>query len=99
MSQAVNRSYSLAALLVHATKQEVTKEKIAAVLSALNVETSLKVASMFELPSQKYTDMLSNTGSAAPATSAQPSAAGTAAQQVVEEEEKEESDSDNVIGF
>ncbi|KAI4292628.1 large subunit ribosomal protein LP1 [Pancytospora philotis] len=95
MSQILSKSYSLSALLIHASKQQVTADKIKAVFEALNLSYSPKIASMFELNSDRYDNMLTNTGAAAAPA---PAAGAAAAAAPVEEAEPEE-ESDNVLDF
>lgn len=97
MAEIVDASYSLAALLIHASKQEVTPEKIQAVFSALNIECSSKVASMFSLSAETYTNLINNIGAAAAPAASTGSAAAPAA--AAEPEEKSEESSDAVMGF
>lgn len=96
MPQLLNRSYSLAALMIHGAKQGVTAEKIRAVFAALNLEYSAKIASMFVLPREKYDSMLTSTGAAAQVP-AGPGAAKAAAPKP--EEEKPDESSECVMGF
>lgn len=96
MSNKINKSYPLAALLINATNQEVTKERIEAIFSTLNLEFSSKIASMFCLSAQKYRDIMSSIGSS---SSAAPNVCGssTAAATAEEEAPEEESSSDDMV--
>lgn len=95
MSQLLNKSYSLAALMIHGAKQEVTVEKIKAVFAALNLEYSSKVASMFVLSSEKYDSMLTSTGAAAAA----PATTGASQAAAPEPEDEKEESSEGVMAF
>lgn len=92
MSAALNQAYPLAALLIHATKQEVTKERIQAIFKTLELEYSPKVASFFELSADKLSSIISNIGGSAAPVAAP--AADTKAAPAAKEAAKEESSSD-----
>lgn len=96
MSQLINKSFSLAALLIHGAGQEVTPEKIKSIFDILKLEYSSKIASMFALSRDRYTAMLTSTGAAAPAAA---TSGVTAAVAAPEEEEVSEESSDNVLAF
>lgn len=94
MSDVISSSYPLAALLIHATNQEVTKEKMQSVFETLGLEFSPKIASYFALSADKYASILSNVGgsAAAPVASGAAAPAGQgkeAAKAVVEESSSE----------
>ena len=93
MQKTTNKTYAYAALLLHATKQSVTKDKIAAIFAALGLTCCPKTASLFELPSDKYANMLTCT-SAAPAGPVV--AQSTSAPAADEPAKKKESDSESV---
>jgi len=93
MSCQIEKSYPLAALLINATNQEVTPEKMSQVFKTLNIEFSSKKASMFCLSAEKYKELMSCTGSAAPAAAPSQSAA---AAEPEPEEAKEESNSESI---
>ncbi|KAM0680739.1 hypothetical protein GINT2_001012 [Glugoides intestinalis] len=98
MSATINQAYPLAALLVHATKQEVTKERIQAIFKTLELEFSPKVASFFELSADKLSSIISNIGgSAAPAAASNTNAATAAVKEV--EPEEESSDAELAMDF
>lgn len=97
MSVAINSSYPLAALLIHATNQEVTKEKMEAVFKTLGLEFSGKTASFFVLSADKYSSMISNIGGSAPA--APSSASANAEQSAAAPAQVEEEESSAEIGF
>lgn len=84
----IKSAYPLSALLIHASKQEVTKEKMQAVFKSLGLEFSPKIASFFVLTADKYASMISNIGS-----SSAPVAASTSVkkEEVAAVEEKESS--------
>lgn len=92
----INSAYPLSALLIHSSKQEVTKDKIQAIFKTLGLEFSPKIASFFELTSDKYVSMISNLGSSSAPV------AGTATSSSKKEEEapaaaeKEESSDANL---
>lgn len=98
MSNNINSTYPLSALLIHATKQEVTKEKMQAVFDVLGVEFSSKLASYFTLSAEKYATMISNIGS-----SSAPAAAAATSEKKEEaaapEEKSESSDADLGLDF
>lgn len=93
----INSAYPLSALLIHASKQEVTKEKIQAVFNTLGLEFSPKTASFFELSSDKYVSMISNLGSSSSAPVA--SAATTSKKEEAVPEAKEEESADEPLDF
>lgn len=85
----INELYPLAALFIHANNQEITKERIASVLSALGVESQMKICEFFEMDAIKMRDMLaSSSQAAAPAAAAAP--AGPAKTEEKKEEAAEE---------
>lgn len=94
MSNTINQTYSLAALLIHATKQEVTKDKIQSIFKTLGVEFSPKIASFFELSADKFSSIITNIGSSSAAPSA--SASCTAAAKEEEAPKEEESSSQDL---
>ena len=90
MSGLVNRSYSLAALLINGTKQDVTIEKMKSVFDILNIEFSPKIASMFAFSKDKYASIIASAGAAAPAAEAPASAASSAPTKAAAPAPKEE---------
>jgi large subunit ribosomal protein LP1 len=94
MSDAINSSYPLVALLIHATKQEVTKEKMQAVFKTLGLDFSAKIASYFALPADKFSSIITNIGSSGSAPASNAAAAESKVEDVPEKEEEESSDSD-----
>lgn len=91
MASTVEQAYPLAALLIHATKQEVTKEKMNAIFKTLGLEISPKLASFFELSPEKYSNILSNIGGSSSVPSGQSAAAPGAAKQEAAAKEEESS--------
>lgn len=85
----LNRSYPLATLMIYAAKQEITVDKIKAVFDSLALDFSPKIASLFVLPSEKISSILSTAGSAPVAPTTQASEAPAAE---VPEEKEESSD-------
>ncbi|KAH9411429.1 hypothetical protein HK407_05g09470 [Ordospora pajunii] len=61
----ISELYPLAALFVHATNQEVTKERIASVMKALGVESNPKICEYFEMDALKIKELLMGGGSGA----------------------------------
>ncbi|KAL6122882.1 hypothetical protein NUSPORA_00143 [Nucleospora cyclopteri] len=93
---ALSKSYALAAILVHASCQEVTADKIQKIFNVLELDFSSKLASKFALPTSKYIDLLS-----CPGIAVAPGAAGATndAQAEAEEEVKQEESSDADLDF
>lgn len=91
----VSKSYSLAALLIHGAKQDVTADRIKAVFEALGLEYSSKVASMFALDRARYVAMLTSTGAPAPSA---PAGGAAAAEPEVSDDVAEDSSGD-VLDF
>ena len=98
MSNTITSLYPLSALLIHATKQEVTKEKIQAIFKTLNMEFSPKIASFFALSADKYSSIISNIGGSSSAPVATTTSAASAKPVEVAPVE-EESSSDDVAAF
>jgi len=99
MSNTINSSYPLAALLIHATNQEVTKEKIQAVFKTLGLEFSGKTASYFALSADKYASMISNIGGGAPCAQAGGAAASGASSASAPAPKEEEESSSAEMAF
>lgn len=91
-----NKSYALAALLIHGSNQTVTEDKMKAIFNELNLEFSTKLAQKFTMTAEKYSDILT-TPSGAVAAPTGGAAAGGAAPKA--EEKKEESESDVELDF
>ncbi|KAI5169614.1 hypothetical protein PAEPH01_0853 [Pancytospora epiphaga] len=98
MSAALSKSYSLAALLIHSTKQDVSADKIKSVFDALGLEYSSKVASMFELSADRYDAMITSVSSSASSVQAGASSQAAQVEDAKAEEPEEESD-DDVLCF
>ena len=94
-AQQLNKSYALAALLIHGSNQTVTADKIKAVFAELGLTYSSKLAQKFELSAEKYSDLLLNASSAAVA----PAAAEEKKEEKVKEVVKEESEDDVMLDF
>lgn len=90
----LNKSYALAALMIHGSNQEVSADKIKKVFEVLKLDFSAKLASKFVLPASKYVDLLTCPGVAAVAAPA-----GGAGAQAEEKEEKKEESSEEVMDF
>lgn len=75
----INEMYPLAALFIHATNQEITKERMVAVLSALGVESQTKICEFFEMDAIKMKDLLASSAQGGPAPSVQATQAAPAA--------------------
>ncbi|KKO76065.1 60s ribosomal protein p1 [Vairimorpha ceranae] len=58
-----NKLYSYAALFIYGNNQDVTKDKIVAVLKALGVSAQMKLAELFECDVIQMKTMLSSTSS------------------------------------
>lgn len=99
MSNTINQTYSLAALLIHATKQEVTKDRINSVFKTLGLEFSPKIASLFELSADKFSNIISNIGSSSAAPSAGASSSNADAKEAEAAKEVEEESDDAVLDF
>lgn len=89
----LNKTYPLAALMIHATNQDVTVERLQAVFKILNVEFSSKIASMFCLSAEKYQGMLQFSSSDSNSASANTSSNAAPSAQAKQEEVVEESSS------
>ncbi|ELA42771.1 uncharacterized protein VICG_00086 [Vittaforma corneae ATCC 50505] len=96
MSDTINSTYPLAALLIHATKQEVTKEKMQAVFKTLGLDFSPKMASYFMLSADKYSSIISNIGGGSPAPSSNASVGSATTPAAETAPATEESSSDDV---
>ncbi len=92
----LNKSYALAALLIHACNKEVTKESIVKIFTALKLECSPKIASMFALSAQDYVDML-KCGRSGPAQAVTGGVATKKAEEAAPAKEEESEESDNVL--
>ncbi|KAF9763759.1 hypothetical protein NGRA_1054 [Nosema granulosis] len=89
-TKTMNEIYPLAALFVYANNMEVTKDKILAVLKALNIEGQGKLAEMFECDVIKMKSMLTSVSSAsAPVSVGATQAAATEEKKEEKEEEVE----------
>lgn len=100
MAATIDNTYPLAALLIHASNQEVTAESMEKVFKVLSKNNfSSKLASMFCLSAEKYKELMLFTGSSVQsATGGETSQA--AAEENVEEKAVEESSSEAVsFGF
>ncbi|KAF5141214.1 hypothetical protein G9O61_00g005310 [Vairimorpha ceranae] len=67
-----NKLYSYAALFIYGNNQDVTKDKIVAVLKALGVSAQMKLAELFECDVIQMKTMLSSTSSTSSSTSSAP---------------------------
>jgi ribosomal protein L12E/L44/L45/RPP1/RPP2 len=90
----INSAYSLSALLIHSTKQEVTKEKMQAIFSKLGLEFSPKLASLFTLTADKYSAMISNLGSSSAPVAVSAAATTKKVEEVAEKEQSSDADLD-----
>lgn len=95
MSNTINSLYPLSALLIHATQQEVTKEKMQAIFKTLGLEFSPKIASFFTLSADKLSSIISNVGGSASAPAATTATGATSAKAEEAAPAKEESSSDD----
>lgn len=87
-TKTMNEIYPLAALFVYANNMEVTKDKILAVMKALNIEGQSKLAEMFECDVIKMKSMLTSVSSA-PASVSTATAQAPAKEEKAEEKEEE----------
>lgn len=93
----MNEMYPLAALLIHASNQEITKERIVSLLEFLGVEYQMKICEFFEMDALKMKDLLMSSGQGAgPAPAAQASASGSTE---VKEEKQEVPEEEMEIDF
>lgn len=99
MSTTINSTYPLAALLIHASKSEVTKEKMHAIFTELGLEFSPKLASFFMLTSDKYASMISNLGSSSTTATAVASTSAKKEAAPVVEEKEDSSDAELALDF
>lgn len=86
----INEIYPLAALFIHATNQEITKERIASVLRALGMESHPKICEFFEMDALKVKDLLMSSTQGAPAPAGGAQAAPDASKDAEKKEEPEE---------
>lgn len=93
-TKSLNEIYPLAALFVYANNMEITKDKILAVLKALNVEGQSKLAEMFECDVIKMKSMLTSVSSASSTVSV--SATQAPAKEEKAEEKEEEAEAEEV---
>lgn len=83
----INEMYPLAALFIYANNQEVTKERMAAVLKALGIECQMKLCEFFEMDAIKIKELLTSGGQGSgPTNNAQ---AGASAAPVAEKKKEE----------
>ncbi|TBU18833.1 hypothetical protein CWI42_050970 [Ordospora colligata] len=96
----ISELYPLVALFVHATNQEVTKEKIASVMRALGVESNPKICEYFEMDALKINELLMGGGQgAAPMSVGGGQAAASTAGAAVAAKKEEVPEEDAEIDF
>ncbi|XP_077301522.1 uncharacterized protein LOC143922171 [Arctopsyche grandis] len=95
----IQSAYPLTALLIHSSKQEVTKEKMQAIFKTLDLEFSSKLASYFTLTADKYASMISSAGSSSAPVSKNASSSDKKEEDAAVEEKEPSSDAELDLDF